>query len=108
MNKYFNIDLTYYYLLIGCLVVRILIEFRKKYIKPLVITKSKRQIFTLSIIYLTLWFLGYYFKADIITLISLEFISWFLIMIMHFINLPLEKIIERYYLNQATKNLKSF
>lgn len=108
LDQYLNIDLTYYYLLIGCLVVRILIEFRKKYIKPLVITKRvKRQIFTLSIIYLILWFLGYYFKADIMTLIGLEFISWFLIMIMHFINWPLEKIIERYYLNQAKQILRN-
>ena len=82
------------------------LERKKDYIKPLVYTaRVKRQIITLLILNLMIiivfWFIPNRFWS-LAFLLGL-YINWVLILLMYYINQPMEKMINEYYLKDARK-----
>lgn len=87
-------------------------ENKKKYIKPLVYTARVKRILSILVfmniilIYFFVEVVGLKYQLFIIP-ISLV-INWLFVYISDFILIPVEKLIQKYYLNDAKKKLDSF
>ena len=88
----------------------ILKERKKAYIKPLVYTaRVKRQIVVLAILDLIILFTAIYFVdyEDLLGLVVISYIlNWFMIYPMAIITMPLEKGVQKYFINDAKKILR--
>ncbi len=88
-------------------IIRLVLENREKYIKPLVYTaRVKRQIFTLIVVDFIIYFGIVSFDVELITLIFLGlsfYLNWFTIYIMAAITAPIEKQFRNYYKRLAKK-----
>lgn len=88
----------------------ILKERKKAYIKPLVYTaRVRRQIVVLAILDLIILFTAIYFVdyEDLLGLVVISYIlNWFMIYPMAIITMPLEKGVQKYFINDAKKILR--
>ncbi|NLC96279.1 MAG: UDP-N-acetylmuramoyl-tripeptide--D-alanyl-D-alanine ligase [Erysipelotrichaceae bacterium] len=86
-------------------------ESKKEYIKPLVYTsRVKRQIFVLLLLDLIVivLFLHYFDELYLLLFLFISLImNWILILLANFLLMPIEKLVQNYYLNDAKKKLRS-
>lgn len=87
-------------------------ESKKEYIKPLVYTfRVKRQIFTLILldILLVVLFLLFVDKKYILPFsLFVLIMNWLLIILVNILLMPIEKLVQNYYLNDAKKILNGY
>lgn len=104
---FFNLKIG---LIINTIWMLILIVFKNKYTekKPLVITaRIKRMYITEALILILIGVISNFYNNLIILLNILTIFSYVYILLINFINSPIEKIIQLKYYNMAKKKLKS-
>lgn len=98
----------------GCIVLSVFLAaltvhgFKKKAKKQLVYTKRIiRLLTTVSVVYAVLFALSAFSKNTLLYMAALYAVSGFIILLCDCINMPIEKSINNYYINDAKKILKS-
>lgn len=105
--EFYHLTITALVLLYGLIFYLYFRQTKKEVIKPLVYTnRVKRQILILGALYVILYYLGYQ-NFNLIYGIILGFYGiWLMVLIMHFISSPIEKLNRQRYLRQAKNILR--